>query len=152
MILQPTNLLLLALAADDTGSTSSSAGALSAARLKLINSNTPTLNGGTNWGSVSPWIGGYDGYGDGTMTWTPPFLPQGGGVGVISNETTFRPTDSSFSVSGWGLVLTDPGSSSVYAAGPFDDPPIGLATPLNQLQCTLIFNPATASFQVEYTY
>jgi hypothetical protein len=143
---------LLELASAATQGGSPSIPFMDGALLKLINSSSVTLNAGTQWGSVSPYIGGYAGYTDETITWTPPYTPSAGGVGVLSSLATFRPTGSaSGTVNGYGLVLTDSGSSSVMAAGPFDVSPLPFNGTLDQLVCNLIFNPSTATLLVDYT-
>jgi hypothetical protein len=119
---------------------------LANSRLKLVNNSTVTLNNGTSWGSVSAFIGGYTGYGDGTMTFTAPYTPGSGGVAAISNTAIFRPTDAVTPQNMWGAVLTDSGSTSVFAAGRFDAPPLPMTNALDQIEMSIVFNPATSNF------
>jgi hypothetical protein len=115
---------------------------LSGALLKLVNNASVTLNGSTLWGSVSPFIGGYSGYADATLTWNAPTVNAANTVESVSGDATFRPTGSASVCNAAGIVITDSGSTSVFYAAPFDQIPIVLSTPLQQLQITLRFSPA----------
>lgn len=145
MQLVPTTLGLVAVAQGCSSIGTSTAPFLAGAKLKLINSSTVTLNQSTVWGSVSAYIGGYTGYADGSLSFSAPYTPDAGGVAVVSNPTTFRPTDSADPQNMYGAVVTDSASTEVLFAGLFDAPPIPMAGPLNVLDMTVIFNPATAT-------
>lgn len=143
MLMVPTQQGLIELALASTLLGTSSVPFMNGAKLKLINSSTVTLNSSTTWGSCSANISGFAGYADGSMSFTAPYTPDAGGIASASNVAVFRPTGSDTTQQGWGLILTDSGSSSVMFAAPFDDPPIPFTSALDQLQVTLVFNPAS---------
>lgn len=145
MILVPTLDGLLLLTAADISSASIAAGPMNGMKLKLINSPTVTLNGSTQWGSVSAFVGGFGGYTDGSPTFTAAYLPDSGGVASDSGLIVFEATGSTSPQNGYGLVLTDSGSTSVLFAGPFDAPPIPFSANLDKASVLMTFNPATAS-------
>ncbi len=116
---------------------------LAGAHLKLVNSESVTLDSGTQWGSVSAFIGGYTGYADETITWQPPSLNATGGVEVLAEPTIFRPTDSASPQNIYGMVITDAADANVLFAAPFDAPPLPMASALNTIQMTLQWQPRT---------
>ena len=143
MLLAMTQLGAQLVGAAVTAATAGSASVnLSGTLCKLVNSSTVTLNSGTQWGSVSPFIGGHPGYADGTITFNAPVLSAAGVIECWSNTLTWTDSSSSVTENYAGLVITDPGSSSVYFAAPFDNPPIVFNSTLSRLEAVIRYNPA----------
>jgi hypothetical protein len=124
----------------------SSAPFMSSCSVCLVNSNSITLNGSTTLAQVAPITGGYDGYGDVSITWNLPSVSSAGVVEVVGDVKIFRPTDSSAPQTMYGVYLLDAASTTVLAAAPFDGGiGIPMQSPLNTITIVLVYQPLTAS-------
>ena len=139
--------------AGNTNSSTVATGSLKGCLLKLVNNSSIPLNSNTKWGDVSAFIGGNPGYGDGTITWTGPFLAAAGNIEYWSNLVGFSDTASTSPQNYSGIVVTDPGTASVYFAAPFDNPPIVFNSSLSAADVLIRYNPAFPNSSiVEVTY
>lgn len=82
----------------------------------------------------------FAGYGADTITWGAPTRSDDGFIESIGTMPAFRPTDSVTPNNIWGLYVWDRADNLIFA-GPFDNAPLPMASPLDQITQTLRYRP-----------
>lgn len=91
----------------------------------------------------------YDGYANQAVVWGTPVVNQAQIVEVVATALVFTPTGSVTPNSIYNAWITDSGATHLYYAGTLDAAPVGLSSPLNQLELTVRYRPAVPSIVVE---
>jgi len=74
---------------------------------------------------------------------------QAGQVEVLAAPLTFVPTDGVTPNNIWNLWITNNANTVLLFAGQLDTAPVALNSPLNSLELTVRYRPATNTFVVE---
>jgi len=119
----------------DGTSTASVAGYLDGLVVDLFQADlTPTRN--TSDSTYIAGIANYDGYTQQPVVWGLPTQADDGFIEVLGSVAPFQPNGSDTPNTIFGLFCTM-GDGSLGFAGRFDDPPIPMGGPLDQITVTL---------------
>lgn len=138
MDLTITNALRLKLAADSTGNDTAS-GSLYHMRAGLYRTVTPNTPDSVK-GDFDSSSATFTGYGADTISWQPPTIADDGAIECLGSLPAWMPSDTVTPNTIAGLYCWCVDNTLAFS-GQFDNQPIGMTGPLDQLTVTLRYRP-----------
>lgn len=121
--------------------TASAAGYLSDVSVGLIQNNIP-LDRETTYATADANKADFSGYAVKPVVWNTPTRADDGAIEVVSDQIEWQPSATTTTNNIWGLYVFNDTITLCFVAT-FDDPPIPMASALDNLKINLRWRPAT---------